>query len=982
MAVDLDKLNPEQKQAVVHQEGPLLIVAGAGTGKTRVITDRIAYLIEKELAKPEEILALTFTEKAALEMEERVDREMDFGYSDIWVSTFHSFAERVLKENGLDIGLPDFKLLDQTGAWLLMRQNLENLCLKYYKPLGNPNRFIKALINHFSKCKDQMIYPKDYLEYADSLKSNLTDLPEGSEESRIQEVAQAYHFYQQLLLENNFLDFGDLINYCLQLFQKRPNILQKYREKFKYILLDEFQDTNKAQYELIKLLASPKNNLTVTADDDQAIYKFRGASVGNIKQFKADFPNAKEICLVKNYRSGQEILDLAYNFIQANNPNRLEFISKIDKKLQAQNSKPCLVKYLHFKTLNEEAKETANIIVSILEKEQDARFSDFVILVRANDSAAPFANALERAGLPYQFLASRGLFQKPVILDVISYLKLLDNYHESLALYRVLSLPFLDIDINDIMLITQESHKNSQSVYETLSKLSILKGVKQETLNKITFLLSLIARHTEMAKTKPISEIFVGFLNDSGFLKYLVEKDKLLETDFLVQFYKKIKAFEESSINSSLKNFLSQLEMEIESGEQGKMEFDTDQGPDTIKIMTVHSAKGLEFKYVFAVSLVDKRFPSIERKDQIEIPDKLAKEEFPEGDIHLQEERRLFYVAMTRAKQGLFLTSASNYGGKTNKKPSLFLVELGLATPKPVRAKAGPEQTLDEPAKEPPELSIEKWPIPDHFSYTQIAAFNKCPYQYKLAHILKIPIKGKASFSFGKTLHKTLDDFLRSYFQSSDKTQENLFGFQSSGSPTSATLEDLIEIYEKNWMGQWYESKAQKADYKKLGQKILKNFYDGFIKNPPKVLKINNDLALEINFHLKAGIYTLIGKIDRIDEVDGGVCLIDYKTGRAKLSFGKKKDKLEKDDKIQLLLYQIAAEEFLKLKPVELAYYYLESGEKITFLGTEQEKQKLRDEIAQTIKKIYSSNFKATPGFHCQFCDFYNICHFANNEQE
>ena len=199
----------------------------------------------------------------------------------------------------------------------------------------------------------------------------------------------AYHAYQQLLLENNFLDFGDLINYCLQLFQKRPNILQKYRDKFKYILLDEFQDTNKAQYELIKLLAMPKNNLTVTADDDQAIYKWRGASVSNIKQFKLDFPEAKEICLVKNYRSGQEILDLSYKFIQANNPNRLEFISKIDKKLQAQKSQQSFVKYLHFKSLNEESREVANTIVSILEKEPETKLSDFAILVRANDSAVP-----------------------------------------------------------------------------------------------------------------------------------------------------------------------------------------------------------------------------------------------------------------------------------------------------------------------------------------------------------------------------------------------------------------------------------------------------------------------------------------------------------------------------------------------------------------------------------------------------------------
>jgi len=972
MAVDLEKLNPEQKQAVMHNQGPLLIVAGAGTGKTRVITDRIAFLIQKGLAKPEEILALTFTEKAALEMEERVDREMDFGYCDIWVSTFHSFTERILKENGLDIGLPNFKLLDQTAAWLLMKQNLEKLNLNYYKPLGNPNKFIKALIDHFSKCKDQMIYPKDYLEYSDVLRKNLTDFSENNQEDRVAEVAQAYHFYQQLLLENNYLDFGDLINYCLQLFQKRPFILQKYQEKFKYILVDEFQDTNKAQYELIKLLALPKNNLTVCCDDDQAIYKFRGASVGNIIEFKKDFPEAKEIYLVKNYRSGQEILDLSYNFIQANNPNRLEFISKINKKLQAQNENNGFVKYLNFSSLQEEAKEVANIIIEILERDKNIRQSDFAILVRANDSAVPFALALEKAGLQYQFLASRGLFQKAVVLDAIAYLKLLDNYHESLALYRVLSLPFLNIATKDTMLITQESHRNAQSVFEILQQASMLKGISQETLNQIIFLLSLIARHTEMAKTKSTSEVFVAFLNDSGFLKYLTLKDKLLEIDFLVQFYKKIKGFEENSIDFSLKNFLTQLEMEIESGEQGKMEFDPNEGPDTIKIMTIHSAKGLEFKYVFVVSLVDKRFPSIGRKDPIEIPDELAKEKAPEGDIHLQEERRLFYVAMTRAKKGLFLTSALNYGGKTNKKPSLFLKELGFEKNSSVKPE---KMEIKEQDKEPSELKINSWPFSDHFSYTQLAAFNNCPYQYKLAHILKVPVKGKASFSFGKTLHNTLNEFLTLYFTNITKNQEPLFGFNNSGPQGSVSFEDLMEVYEKNWIGEWYETKSQKQEYKKLGKEILKDFYDKFISNTPKILIVNGKLALELPFRLKIGEYTLIGKIDRVEEVPGGIKIVDYKTGA-------KKEKLEKDDKTQLLLYQIAMEEAFKLNPINLAYYYLETGDEISFLGQEAEKQKLKDEIIKNIEKIKQSDFKATPGFHCQFCDFKSICQFTAGTED
>ncbi len=263
MTVDLKKLNKEQSEAVVHKKGPLLIVAGAGTGKTTVITQRIAYLIEKEEVKPEEILAVTFTDKAAGEMEERVDKLLPYGYVDLWVSTFHSFCERILRDHALDIGLPaDFKVLDPTAGWLLVRQNLDKFKLDYYNSLGNPTKFIQALISHFSHCKDQEIYPEDYLAYAERLKTR-DDAPESQEVERIKEVANAFHIYQRLLLENSYLDFGDLINYCLKLFKKRPLILEKYREKFKYVLVDEFQDTNWSQYELIKFLAAPKNNLTV-----------------------------------------------------------------------------------------------------------------------------------------------------------------------------------------------------------------------------------------------------------------------------------------------------------------------------------------------------------------------------------------------------------------------------------------------------------------------------------------------------------------------------------------------------------------------------------------------------------------------------------------------------------------------------------------------------------------------------------------------
>ena len=344
----MEKLNKEQFEAVTQKDGPLLIVAGAGTGKTSVITQKIAWLIEQGCANTDEILALTFTEKAAGEMEERVDKLLPMGYLDLWISTFHSFCERILREEGLVVGLPtDFKLLNTTEGWMLVKKNIDKFNLDYYKPLGNPTKFIHALLNHFSRAKDEVIDPEDYLKYAEKLKLDGARIDSaideiGTEEDilKTKEIAESYHVYQQLLLENNYLDFGDLINYTLKLFKKRPKVLKKYQEQFKYVLVDEFQDTNWAQYELIKMLASPRNNLTVVGDDDQSIFRFRGASMSNILQFKKDYPKSKNIVLVNNYRNNQNILDLSYDFIKLNNPNRLEVQLKgaknnLNKKLKA-----------------------------------------------------------------------------------------------------------------------------------------------------------------------------------------------------------------------------------------------------------------------------------------------------------------------------------------------------------------------------------------------------------------------------------------------------------------------------------------------------------------------------------------------------------------------------------------------------------------------------------------------------------------------
>jgi DNA helicase-2/ATP-dependent DNA helicase PcrA len=983
MKENRNKFNKEQLAAITHGQGPLLIVAGAGTGKTMVITQRIAHLILDNNIKTDAILALTFTEKAAGEMQERVDKLMPYGYVDLWISTFHSFCQKILEQHALDIGLPnDFKLLDQTAAWLLVRHNLGKFDLDYYRPLGNPTKFIHALLNHFSRCKDEEIYPQQYLGYAQKLELDL-DTKQGDEGlkdevRRLKEIANAYHVYQQLLIDNNFLDFGDLINYTLKLFQQRPNILKKYQQQFEYILVDEFQDTNFAQYNLVKLLAGQKANLTVVADDDQSIYKFRGASVSNILQFKQDYPQAQNIVLTANYRSCQNILDLAYNFIQLNNPHRLEAQkgSKIKKHLKSNLKCQAQIEHQHFKTLDDEIKGVINKIVQIKNKDKNATWADFAILVRANDSAASFINFLRKTNLPYQFVALRGLYNKPIILDIINYFKLLDNYHESTAVFRILRSPIITIADEEIAKICHYANKKNISLYEALKIASTIYGLAASTISQINFFLSLVEKHLVYTRHKTVSEILLAFMQDSKYLEKIVQADEEIakqNADYLNQFYNRIKTFEESATDPTVQNFMEELDLELESGESGPLKFDVELGPEVIKIMTVHSAKGLEFKYVFIPNLVEQRFPTNKRGEPIEIPEPLVKDILPEGDFHLQEERRLFYVAMTRAKNGLFFSSADDYGGLRGKKISRFLVELEKTNNFFKLDKRASNQ--EKIAKVSPAKQVKsEFKLPSQFSFSQITAFQKCPYQYKLSFIYKIPVLGKGVFSYGKSMHATLQKFFILANQRQTTSQVNLFSDKSNlvnkkiGNLVS--FDEFKKIFEESWIDDWYNTKEDKEKYRQKGLEFIKLFYN---ENKDRELLI---MALEKGFNIKlAREYTIKGFIDRIDLLpDNTVELIDYKTGTPK-------EKLISEEKTQLLLYQLACQNLPEItngrKVSKLTFYYLDNNSQLSFLGDENELKKVETSFIETIDQIKKSKFSALPEFHkCSFCDFKNICEF------
>ncbi len=979
------KFNHAQQSAVLHQAGPMLVVAGAGTGKTSVLIGRLINLLLKHQVPSEAVLLLTFTEKAASEIEERADRLLPYGYFDAQISTFHSFAEKILREYGLEIGLPiDFKLLTTVDQWVFLKQNLDLLSLDYYRPLGNPNKFISELLKHFSRLKDENISSRDYWDFVESLDLDQDDIfgsapikrrskKEKNEEAsldaeRLKELANAYQVYNQLLLDNSYLDFGDLIIYCLRLFKQRPNLLQQLRQRYRHIMVDEFQDTNWAQYELVKQLAAPDNNLLVVGDDDQAIYKFRGASLANIMQFKEDFPQAKEVLLTENYRSQQEILDRAYQCVSHNNPHRLEIKLGIDKKLisRVPAVKEPAVTFSNFPQATNElffvAKTIQDIYQTAKKNSLDISWSDFAILARSNETAETFSRELSRRQIPNQFVSLRGLYRKSIILDCLAYLRVLNDFKSAASLFRLFNLPAFSLPYPEIIKLNNFAQKKHWSLLDALEQMRVVPNISQEAVSKGDALLKLLNQHYQLAKSGKASQIFLSFVRDSGLITHLDYDRDQEQFSYLNQFYKKIKNFEESLPLAKLSDFLEILDWEMEAGDSGSLTLDFVDN-DTVRVMTVHAAKGLEFKYVFLVGLSERKFPTTNRQDRIAMADQLIKEKInSSADSHLEEERRLFYVAMTRAKNKLFLSAWRNAGATREKKISRFVSETGLIDVNietPVDLKPQP---LNDDLQENQDVlltSNQDLVLPTKFSFSQLAAFDNCPLQYKFAFVLKIPAPtDKASLIFGRVMHTVLYEFLKPLAIGG---QADLFAKQNT-SLLELNWERLEKIFKERWVEDGYQSKEERNKYYQQGRQALKKFLQQINQQVPTILFLEKSFS----FHLDQD--TIKGTIDRVDKLaDGSLSVIDYKTGEAK-------EELNYKNKRQLILYQIFLEKILGLKVSSLSYYYLNSGEILSFVASDKEKSKLEVEIKQQIAEIKEKKFLPKPSLMCHYCDFKDIC--------
>lgn len=628
----IEGLNDKQKEAVLATEGPCLVIAGAGSGKTKVLTHKIAYLLSEKNVKPWNILSITFTNKAANEMKQRVEKLVGEASQEMWLGTFHSICVRILRRFIDRIGFDTtFLIFDSTDQRTLVKE-----CIK---SIGLDDKLFtdRSVLSEISNGKNDMLEPKAY-----QVKYN--------GDFRKEKIGEVYELYQKKLKENNALDFDDIINYTIKILTENPDVLEYYTEKFKYVLVDEYQDTNKAQFMLVSILASKYGNITVVGDNDQGIYSFRGADITNILNFEKDFPGSKIVKLEQNYRCTGNILKAA-NAVIKNNEN------KYDKKLWTENEEgklPCIYK------AEDEYDEASYIVkqINMLKMEEYLKLSDFVILYRMNSQSRAIEDIFRRENIPYKIIGGLKFDERKEIKDIIAYLRLIFNTSDNLSLKRIINEPKRGIGKTSLDNIQDISDKTGKSMYE------IIKYAEQYELNRVKAnsiqFVEVIEDLRKQVNQIPISELIKLTLNKTGYVKAL-ENENTIEAESRIQnleeFLTVAIEFEEQMAENTLAEFLESISLtsDIDNMEESE---------DTVTLMTLHSAKGLEFPVVFLVGMEEGIFPGYKSIGEIK---------------ELEEERRLFYVGITRAMQYLYLTCAKRrtiFGSTSYNQMSRFLKEI------------------------------------------------------------------------------------------------------------------------------------------------------------------------------------------------------------------------------------------------------------------------------------------------------------------
>ncbi|MCM8811857.1 MAG: ATP-dependent helicase [Candidatus Omnitrophica bacterium] len=977
------------------------MIAGAGTGKTRVIAHRIAFLLEsKPDVRPENVLALSFSRKSAEELKRRAEQLLESRDGDLEILTFHGFCHRFLQEEGGESGGPArFQLLDRPESWIFFRRLLPRLKLSHYWNIAYPADCIDGFLRFISRAKDELVTPEEFSDYA----RRLTD---PQERARAAEVARVYRTYQEELKAAGCFDFGDLLLETYRTLREKPALLERMRRRYRYIVVDEFQDTNVAQIRLLGLLAGSDGNLCVVGDDDQAIYRFRGASFASFLLMKEMFPQVRTIRLFRNYRSTQNILEVSNRFIRRNEPDRYDPA----KNLWTEGLEGSPVRILVCHDDLHEAETVAQKIREIYEGQPLAErsFSRVAVFYRAHAHREYAAESLRRNGIPFITQGGSSLFDHPEIKDVVSFLKVIHDPSDTIELFRVLNLPVWGISVDDLLALNASARERQVALFDLLKRPDGLSAVSKEGKHALgEFVREWDAFRTRAFRTG-IDQLVQAVLEE-GSLRMLFCLPVQEGQDSLVCLGRFLRFVHRYAHNHpqkrTLEEFLWYADAYQEAGGDLPQEDEEDAGLrlDAVRMMSIHQAKGLEFDWVILLSNVQGRFPTRTRPEPIPFPDELMKERLPQGDYHLQEERRLCYVACTRARKELFLMTRD----RPYQRPSVFIQEIkeeglgkqvavedlrsavsaledGMQNPflqgatipvaslheerrilqiiRSIRSlnrddQSGFERLMEE-LKTAASLLLGKQSqmhtrfihaavAPQtKFSYTQLETFRYCPLKYKFAYLYQIPVKPTPQMSFGVDLHACLEAFFRRVV-----TGE------------TPSLADLLDTFHRCHVPGRYGEAGQDEEYRRRGDEMLSAFYRKHEGN------FGMPLLLEKPFLLPFGDFFLKGVIDRVDPLpEGGVEIVDYKTG-------KPKDDASEDEQLQLRLYALAVKKNFNMDPKKIGFYFLQVNEKLSFEIDPASLEKTYQKIEDLIEEIRQSDFSPTPSFFkCRRCDFRRLC--------
>lgn len=961
VAVSLQRsqLDHAQKTAVEHVHGPMLVVAGAGTGKTTVLEQRIAYLIRNSHATPGEILAVTYTDLAAKNLQERVANLLaseNISAAGLRATTFHAYCYGLLHKHG-----KAFRVVDREDLWIYLRRNIAQLPLERFIKAANPGKFLDDLLTFYDRCRDELVKATDYQRYVQRLRTGELPLPrvertrDSVEPDRDEvvaccdEIARVYAKVEQMLAAKNLGTYGDMIVGALELLQRDTTLLEGEQQHARFILIDEFQDSNVAQIELTALLAGAEQNVFAVGDPDQAIYRFRGATSGAFEEFARRFPKLQRGRLERNHRSLAPILETSFAVI-AKNPEvagwkRMALLAAREEKAPAQGKLFAAAPATAVITADFGA-EAADIAESIRESHASAaadgeelRWRDFAVLYRTHSQREKLTEEFSLRGVPFT-VTGVDILESAPIRDLLAVLRALASPHDAISLFRAAALPQFGISPESLHGALLEGGSEP----DLLAALAKLEGG-----NKL--LQTLKSCGAWQTKQPRAVHVIARVIDVFGFDA---------AADALTVFRKFVEQWEKKPIteSGSLFELLDYLAWFKEA--RGTIPIQRpDDDSDAVRLLTAHAAKGLEWKQVHVIRLNAGSFPLRYQEPLFAFPDALrrsphtGKEE--DKDLHLEEERRLLYVAMTRAADRLLMYTRPGRGKDAT--PDGFLRELlknrslaGILCQRPARAYVSVEA---EGLLQPANLSnwLELAPQRDfsrlRLSATAIESYRICPLRFKIEHDWRLPAEAPAAMQFGNVMHSVL----KFYFD------EVHVGRQPE---TEAVLRRFGELMSR----MPFEDPLQQQLYLKHGTMQLQTFLDTY-RTGPAVQVLNT----ERTFHIEIGGVEVVGRMDRLDALDGvnRIAITDYKTGRPR-------EQRDADESLQLSIYAIAAERAWQLKPERLIFHNLEDNSRIETSRTPDQLRADEEEIRAVAADIGAGKFDATPGFHCRSCAYYSLC--------